>query len=36
MLLSRGLGALSAVLVAGGFLAGCAQVNKAPVEDRGC
>ncbi|MEZ2740439.1 peptidoglycan DD-metalloendopeptidase family protein [Comamonas jiangduensis] len=35
MLLSRGLGALSAVLVAGGLLAGCAQVNKAPVEDRG-
>jgi len=35
MLLSRGLGALSAVLVAGSLLAGCAQVNKAPVEDRG-
>lgn len=35
MLLSRGLGALGAVLVAGGLLAGCAQVNKAPVEDRG-
>lgn len=35
MFLSRGLGALSAVLVAGGLLAGCAQVNKAPVEDRG-
>lgn len=35
MLLSRGLGALGAVLVAGGLLAGCAQVNQAPVEDRG-
>lgn len=35
MLLSRGLGTLSAVLVAGSLLAGCAQVNKAPVEDRG-
>ena len=35
MLLSRGLGALGAVLVAGGLLAGCAQVNEAPVEDRG-
>lgn len=35
MLLSRGLGALGAVVVAGGLLAGCAQVNKAPVEDRG-
>ena len=34
MLLSRGLGALSAVLMVGGLLAGCAQVNKAPVEDR--
>ena len=35
MLFSRGLGAWGAVLVAGGLLAGCAQVNKAPVEDRG-
>lgn len=35
MLLSRGLGAVGAVLVAGGLLAGCAQVNNAPVEDRG-
>lgn len=35
MLLSRGLGTLGAVLVVGGLLAGCAQVNKAPVEDRG-
>lgn len=35
MLLSRGLGALGAALVAGGLLVGCAQVNKAPVEDRG-
>lgn len=35
MLLSRGLGALGAVLVAGGLLAGCAQINEAPVEDRG-
>ncbi|WP_455555631.1 peptidoglycan DD-metalloendopeptidase family protein [Comamonas sp.] len=35
MLLSRGLGTLSAVMVAAGVLAGCAQVNKAPVEDRG-
>lgn len=35
MLLSRGLGALGAVLVAGGMLAGCAQINEAPVEDRG-
>lgn len=34
MLLSRGLGTLSAVLMVGGLLAGCAQVNKAPVEDR--
>lgn len=35
MLLSRGLGTLGAVLVVGGLMAGCAQVNKAPVEDRG-
>ena len=35
MFFSRGLGAWGAVLVAGGLLAGCAQVNKAPVEDRG-
>lgn len=35
MLLSRGLGTLGTVLVVGGLLAGCAQVNKAPVEDRG-
>lgn len=35
MLLSRGLGTLSAVVIAAGVLAGCAQVNKAPVEDRG-
>lgn len=35
MLLSRGLGSWGAVLVVGGLLAGCAQVNKAPVEDRG-
>lgn len=35
MLLSRGLGSLGAVLVVGGLLVGCAQVNKAPVEDRG-
>lgn len=35
MLLSRGLGAWGAVAVAVGVLAGCAQVNQAPVEDRG-
>ena len=35
MLLSRGLGSWGAVLVVGGLLVGCAQVNKAPVEDRG-
>ena len=35
MLFSRGLGAWSAALVVGGLLAGCAQVNQAPVEDRG-
>lgn len=34
MFFLRGLGAWAAVLVAGGLLAGCAQVNKAPVEDR--
>lgn len=35
MLLSRGRGALGAVLVVSGLLAGCAQINQAPVEDRG-
>ena len=35
MLFSRSLGTWSAWIVAGGVLAGCAQVNKAPVEDRG-
>ena len=35
MLLSRGLGTLSAMVVVAGMVAGCAQVNKAPVEDRG-
>lgn len=35
MFLSRGLSALGAVMIASGILAGCAQVNKAPVEDRG-
>ena len=34
MFLSRGLGTLAAVLVSCGVLLGCAQVNKAPVEDR--
>lgn len=34
MFLSRGLGTLAAVLVSSGVLLGCAQVNKAPVEDR--
>lgn len=35
MFVSRGLGALGAVMLATGILAGCAQVNQAPVEDRG-
>ena len=34
MFLSRGLGTLAAVLVSSGVLLGCAQVSKAPVEDR--
>lgn len=35
MFLSRGLGALGSLCVVGGLLVGCAQVNRAPVEDRG-
>ena len=35
MLFSRSLGTWGALFVAAGVLAGCAQVNKAPVEDRG-
>lgn len=35
MLFSRSLGTWGVWIVAGGVLAGCAQVNKAPVEDRG-
>ena len=35
MLFSRSLGTWGALCVAAGVLAGCAQVNKAPVEDRG-
>lgn len=35
MLLSRGLGARSVAVAAVAVLVGCAQVNEAPVEDRG-
>ena len=34
MLFSRSLGVWSACITAGAVLVGCAQVNKAPVEDR--
>jgi lipoprotein NlpD len=34
MFLSRSLGRLGVVLAVGGLMAGCAQINKAPVEDR--
>lgn len=35
MLFTRSLSTWGTLVVAGGILAGCAQVNKAPVEDRG-